>query len=278
MPYTAEIGRRNPTAYLFMIDQSGSMSDGWGDGMTLSKATADAINKILSELVTKCSKEEGIRNYFEVGVIGYGWQCQDGLSHIPGGLLKPIELLEQQPRRVEQRTRKIPDGAGGLVELEVTFPVWFDPEASGSTPMCEAFRMAGAAIGTWADQHPNAFPPAIINITDGEPTDGDPEEVTNVIRQMGTSDGNVLIFNLHVANQNGAKVLYPETESQAPTEAARKLWRMSSELPTSFHQAASGLGYSLQPGAKGYGFNADFVDLVSFLNIGTQAANTRVAR
>ena len=30
MPYTAEISRANPTCFLFLIDQSGSMADSFG--------------------------------------------------------------------------------------------------------------------------------------------------------------------------------------------------------------------------------------------------------
>jgi len=30
MPYTAQISRLNPTCFLFLIDQSGSMADTWG--------------------------------------------------------------------------------------------------------------------------------------------------------------------------------------------------------------------------------------------------------
>ena len=32
MPYTAEISRANPTCFLFLIDQSGSMADPFGGG------------------------------------------------------------------------------------------------------------------------------------------------------------------------------------------------------------------------------------------------------
>jgi len=35
-----------------------------------SEGVADAINKLLQNLVIKCAKSEGIRDYYHVGVIG----------------------------------------------------------------------------------------------------------------------------------------------------------------------------------------------------------------
>jgi hypothetical protein len=76
MSYQAEISRTNPSCFLFLIDQSGSMEDPFAGGEA-SRAkrpiqVADAINRLLQNLVIKCAKEEGIRDYFHVGVIGYG--------------------------------------------------------------------------------------------------------------------------------------------------------------------------------------------------------------
>ncbi len=75
MAYSAEISRTNPSCFLFLIDQSGSMGDSFGAGessMTKANGVADAINRLLQNLVIKCAKEEGVRDYYHVGVISYG--------------------------------------------------------------------------------------------------------------------------------------------------------------------------------------------------------------
>src|SRR5713226_6712185 len=74
MAYSAEISRSNPTLFVFVIDQSGSMADPAPDQPNRKKsdAVADAINRLLQNLVIRCAKEEGVRDYFYVGVIGYG--------------------------------------------------------------------------------------------------------------------------------------------------------------------------------------------------------------
>ncbi len=274
MSYAADITRKNPTAFLFLVDQSGSMAEAWSDGRPKSQAVSDALNRILAEIITKCSKDEGVRNYFDIGVIGYGGSTY--INALPGSserLLKPVSELEASPLRVETRAMKVPDGAGGLVETSVKFPVWFDPTASGGTPMVAALRYAAEQVGVWCDAHPDAFPPAVIHITDGESNDGDPEQIAELLRQLTTSDGNVLLFNLHISNATAGKVVFPESESALGSSDARRLFRMSSVLPPIMQQAAQSKGYEIGTNSRGYGYNADFTDLVNFFDIGTRPAN-----
>src|SRR4051794_11394351 len=71
--YNSQITRNNPACFLFLIDQSGSMEEALPEGISKSTAVADATNKILSNLVIKCTKDEELpRDYFHVGVVGYG--------------------------------------------------------------------------------------------------------------------------------------------------------------------------------------------------------------
>src|SRR5437879_12452206 len=75
MSYTAEISRRNPSCFLFLIDQSGSMVDPFGgeeSGRRKADQVADVINRLLQNLIIKCAKHEGVRAYYQIGVSGYG--------------------------------------------------------------------------------------------------------------------------------------------------------------------------------------------------------------
>src|SRR5439155_9755039 len=63
MSYEAEISRSNPSAFLFLIDMSGSMTDPYAGGKRKADGVADAINKLLSNLSIKCTKSEGVRDY-----------------------------------------------------------------------------------------------------------------------------------------------------------------------------------------------------------------------
>lgn len=278
MPYIAEISRVQPTCFLFLIDQSASMEAVFGGDQQkkLSVAVADAINKILRDLVIKCSKGEVIRDYFEVSVIGYG----SSVGPIFGGPLAgrtsvPIGQVATNPSRVEQRTRKMDDGAGGLVEQRVKFPVWFDPKAENGTPMCQALDVARQLLAAWISAHPKSYPPTVINITDGEPSDGDPLPVAEALTDLATADGNVLLFNCHISASSAAPTVFPASESGLADEAARRLFQMSSVLPPKLWETAQMQKPQLESNARGFAFNADLVELVQFLDIGTRPSNLR---
>src|SRR5437016_1113766 len=145
MPYSAELSRSSPTCFVFLIDQSSSMAEPFGAQPEKPKAqgVADGINRLLQNLVLKCAKSDGIRDYFHVGVIGYGARVAWALGgSLAGQKLVPISLIANNPLRVEPRTRRVDDGAGGLVEQKFKFPVWFEATACGRTPMCQALTEA----------------------------------------------------------------------------------------------------------------------------------------
>ena len=150
MPFTAEIRRTNPTCFLFLVDQSSSMLEQFGGSQDKSKAqgVADAINRLLQNLALKCAKSDGIRDYFHVGVIGYGGnQATPAFSGpLAARSLAPISEIARNPVRVEQRSRKVDDGAGGVMEQKFKFPVWFEPVSQGKTPMCQALQLAHTTV------------------------------------------------------------------------------------------------------------------------------------
>ena len=278
MPYQAPIQRSDPTAFLFLVDQSGSM----GDRMSSSEKTkaqfvADVLNRTFMNLVTRCTKADGVRDYFNIGVLGYGQNgVKNGLQGALGAqVLNQISALEANPIRVEDRKRKVDDGAGGIIDQSIKFPVWFEPQASGGTPMCEAFRRAGEELAVWCDSHPNSYPPTVLHITDGESTDGDPEALSDALRQFSTQDGNILLLNLHVSAQAGKPIAFPASESGLPDLYAQLLFRMSSQLPEHLIQVTQEKGHAVSMESRGYVFNAEAAEIVDFFDIGTRATQLR---
>ena len=276
MPYSAEISRANPTCVLFLIDQSESMKDRIGGGdmpMTKAEAVADAVNRLLSELSIKCAKEDGVRDYFHVGVVGYGATVGpifDGA--LAGRDLVPLSEVAARPARMELRTRPSGRHAAGR---SVKFPTWFSPVAYGDTPMCAALSRAGSVLGTWLGAHPGCFPPVVVNITDGASTDGDPVAVAEALRGLTSADGHVLLFNLHLSSDHSDPVVFPDTDTNLPDEHARQLHRMSSPLPDQMRAAAARQDLVLPIGARGFAFNADISAIVQFLDVGTQVLELR---
>jgi hypothetical protein len=280
MPYVAEISRANPSCFLFIIDQSGSMQDPFGGGdakRTKAAGLADAINRLLQNLVIKCAKSEGIRDYYYVGVLGYGGK---GIGPAFNGSLSsrqlvPISDIGNHPARVEQRTKKVDDGIGGIIEQTVKFPIWFDPIAEGGTPMCEALNQATSVVVDWLTKHPNCFPPIVINISDGESTDGDPSTAAYDLMNLTSTDGSVLLFNLHISSSAHRPIEFPDSESGLPDSHAKLLFNMSSPLPEYMRRMVSQEGVAVSYNTRGFVFNADLVSVIRFLDIGTRPSNLR---
>lgn len=279
MTYTAEISRTNPSCFLFLIDQSGSMDDPFGSGEVKRKkadGVADAINRLIQNLVIKCAKSEGVRDYYHVGVLGYGGKVGPAFGgDLAGKELAPISEIADHPARVEERTKKVDDGAGGLVDQTVKFPIWFDAVGKGGTPMCQALGQARDILTRWLADHPSSFPPIVINITDGESTDGDPAAAAQALRELGGEDGNVLLFNVHLSSQNASPVEFPDSDSNLPDQYAKLLFGLSSILPQYMRSVAQQEGYSVTDDTRGFVFNADMVAVIRFLDIGTRPSNLR---
>lgn len=258
--YSAQVNRARPACLLLLVDQSYSMSEPWSEAsMSKAQALAHAVNNIIGTAVVLCSKGDNrIVDYFELGVLGYNSEVTSALvgTSISSPLL-PISTLANNPKRIEERPQRM--------------PVWIDPAHSGSTAMVSALTAAEKALIDWCSEHPESFPPIVINLTDGESTDGDPVPVADRIRTLSTNDGAVLLFNLHLSKATGGRISFPSDATGLPDIYASKLFEMSSVLPSSMAEAASSLEYPVEPGARGFLYNADAATVVQFLDIGTRA-------
>ncbi len=279
MVYSADISRENPTCLLFLIDQSGSMNDGWSNDPDEKKSenVATIINRCLQNLVLKCAKDDGIRDYFHVGVIGYN-------NANIGSVLKnfdsdrdliPISELAENPKRIDSISQKVMDMDGNMVNEEVKLPIWVEPYAYGGTPMCAALQLAESVISGWVTKNPKSFPPIVIHITDGESTDGVPILNAQRIKKIETEDGNTLLFNIHISSTISDPIMYPRDPDALPDDFARQLYAMSSHLPPSMQIYAKSLYPNINEKSRGYGFNADISSFSDFLDIGTRPANMK---
>ena len=257
------------------------MSDPFGNGDSAQgRSKADGVatvaNKFLQNLVVKCARDEGVRDFFHLSVIGYGASVAPALGGtLAGRELVPLSDVANMPLRVEERTKKIDDGAGGLVDQAIRFPIWIEPVANSGTPMSQALNRARSLVEGWVRDHPDCFPPIVVNVTDGDATDGDPSSQAAAIRNLASSDGSALLFNVHLSSSRGAPIEFPDSDVGLPDEFAKRLFAMSSVLPETTRSFAQQEGYPVSDRTRGFTFNADIVALIKFLDIGTRPSNLR---
>jgi hypothetical protein len=277
MPYSAEISRANPTCFLFLIDQSKSMLQpmAGAPGKTKAESVSDAINHLLYTLVLRCVWGNSVLDRFHVGVIGYGLNVAPALGGpLAGRELVPISELARNPLRVEQRAQSNPDGS----IQNARFPIWFEPTGDGQTPTCATLNRASTLLAGFLADHPDCHPPVVINLTDGKANDGNPEPLATRLKQLSSTDGYVLFFNLHVSEKSGDMIEFPDDEKSLPDPFAQLLFRMSSRLPEAMWPAAREKGLRPNPYTRGFVFNGDVDSIIRSLDIGTRVDLNRGKR
>lgn len=217
--YTQSITRSHRTAFFLAIDCSGSMAEPIhfrGGRKAKSEVVATIANELLFELIERARRSDGVRDYYDIAVLGYLGDDEVTPLLPDGAAMHTVcELAAMEPRiRTELLEYRLPDGSISLREIPT--PRWLEPRAEGQTPMCEALRRIRDLASEWVLRSENAesFPPVVFNITDGEATDCDEEELraaAGQIRSLATSDGNVLLVNIHIATAaERHPLLFPE--------------------------------------------------------------------
>lgn len=283
--YSQRVTGANPCAFVLLVDQSGSMSEKVKDngGNVLSKAEhlSSIVNKFLDEILTTCQKTDGVKNYFEIIIVGYG-QLNDNNKSIINvvweGELKgkswvTVTELKNSPLRTEIVKRPNPSRFGKK-EIEEPRNIWLEAIAEGLTPMQEALKFCHELLEDWARNNPNSFPPIIFNITDGCASDvnnmNEIVEVSDKIKSISTNDGNVLLFNCLLTDNYESLKEFPLASEISLFEDnvyELALFNSSSSIPTNLKKLLPSF-FPSDEETKGLVLgNIDSV--IRFLNIGT---------
>lgn len=259
-----------PGLLIILLDQSGSMLHDY-EGSTRTKFASTAVNKVIDNIIQKNFDGDAPKNRCFISVIGYNHNVKELCS----GWLKD---LDAQPLRYETLKKKQPDGAGGIIEIEVTQPVWVEAiEDDGATNMLGAFKLAQDLVKQWITDNPDRPAPVIINISDGVPyyNGKDPrlcmQETTTLVKEimnLSNKDGNVLVFNAQIDTSNGT-VRYPSNRNSVSQEEAKFLFDITSEIPESYKGAAQKNQLPIEDSSRGCVFGADGVDLIQLIDFGS---------
>jgi uncharacterized protein YegL len=288
--YDAEINRKNPSAIMIMIDQSGSMGFAKqkykGEMQSYAEIVSDMINGLLNELIGRCTKSEGVRDYFNVCVLGYGGQSGTKANILwEGNLLGKdwvsISELKANASYEEKTIIRTIRGVNKPATIEV--PYWFKPLAKHQTPMGSAFDKAHKLLGNWIQKHEDSYPPVLINITDGVQTDCDDDtlvESAQKVQALNTKDGHALVLNCHISDEDERQVIFPLSDSELPdNEYSQRLYEMSSVMPASFNVDIARLRNDADTfiNYRGMSFNTSVDALLNFIDIGTSGSTQRLS-
>ncbi len=219
MPYEKTVSRAEPGLIVFILDDSISMSDAL-------PGTSDAkyvwveryIKAILKELLARCTTVRGdvtvVKPRYFVYFVIYGDE--------PSITWNPPQS-DIQSVLTKYASNQYSLGLGGNL--------------SGTNARA-GFEMAFGFLQKAVAQYQTSFPPIIFHLTDGE-SQTDAEPIAQQIGRLNTCDGNMLVVNAFLGASTQLRYSDPNdfpgyvSESEAgPSDYARRLFRMSSVMPS----------------------------------------------
>lgn len=283
--HTKTITRSHRTADILLLDLSSSMKEiiTYDDKrLTKGSLLVDTCNRVLNELYMRAMRSNAIRDYYDVAIVGYSG---GGIvSLLNGDLNNPFVSITQLDEacashkwiKFENLTDLEP-----LTKCESYGASTIVISPRGSTPTHEALTMTYDSIKRWCANEANydSFPPTVIHISDGHPTDCNLSEMVdaaNRIKSLHTNDGEVLMINIHLESQeHSTKLLFP-TDDEIAKRADRyveMMARSSSIIPESIEPIVNEMReQKFSGGYRAFGYNVSAVDLISMVNIGTLSA------
>lgn len=278
--YTAQITRNTPTAFIFVLDQSGSMSRTTvlnGERMSMAEAVARIVNRQINELVLRCVKSNEVRHYYDIAVVGYGNQARSGWNGNLEGrdFVSPEELRDNPFKKIitreEVKTRK------GVQIKEVEKVQWMEARSDGgATCLHLAIDYTKKLLNDWMDKHhdKDCYPPTVIHITDGAYNRASKETVlqkSNELKSMFTNDGNVLFFNVHISPNENNNLTFPVHINELQGDSlGEDLFEFSSLLPLRYNEDIARLRNDDKSQRHvAMAVNADMSTLIQLMDIGT---------
>lgn len=247
--YFQPVTRKQPTACIIAIDCSASMQTVVDFGCIRapkSAAVSMVANTLIHELVLRATRNDEVRHYYDIAVLGY-----NGISIEPllGNELKliPIEEVAAIMPEVEEVKYTYKNEQGEDISARFKYRPWVESYAVGLTPMNELLDLATNMLEEWCRQpkHANSFPPMVINITDGESTDGFDHKLFDSamrLREVSTNDGNVLLVNILISNIKQSNAVIFPTHEEVPSDIyARMMADISSVLPSYYNRKVSSI-------------------------------------
>ena len=304
--YDNKITSAEPTLMVFLIDQSASMSEPLAEKegvvYTIAKVAKIISDTFLYDAFRKCMRGNVFKPYIDLAVIGYGVGIHSALPKIPLEQF-PFSVTKLADTYIAENPRN-PDDNSMIPKPKLE---WLEERAdSGVTPMLAAFTKAREIIEKWLPDHQESFPPVIINISDGMPTDdhdfieilqqsaseysfhlGDLSQTplmiqSKAIRELGTNNGKCLVMNCHISPMKLMTLEYPSSSAQAEEvdPFAKFMFEMSSVIPESLFEYGirpldvepPGLGMKLEPNARFFVFNAEIESVIRFMTFGSSGS------
>ena len=274
----------NRCAILFIVDCSLSMKNLTrysNTEMTKMEVATIIVNHFIDELLARATRLSNVRNYYDIGVIGYSGCEATSLLPDNNRILIDITRLSEykpQPKAVYLNNR-YPDGT--IKRVSFNLHPWIEPTASGASPMYDAMVLAKTVLKEWCNDPRNntSYPPLIFHITDSLCSDADIHDLNAIldeITDIGIHNDKTILFNVYLATLGEGDMkeeIYPREYTFATGDRDREfMYNISSSFP---RELESHVSQFFEPDNEGpyrtVAFNMSPISMLSIINIGTQS-------
>ena len=195
-----------------------------------------------------CSGESGQRVTPLFKVFAYGFGFGNALRRIMGDTSPQVQDLL---KGIEQNSTIGIDQLFEHWEVYQSHVKELVSQMFGTTPMLEAFKLIQQRFIEEKEKAPYTNPPILFVLSDGDPTDGTPEEVLQVTQRL--QENGVFIISCYITDRDiiDAKKLYGNSQVDWP-EAAKLAFAYASLLPegSSFEAHFHELGWQTEKNAR----------------------------
>lgn len=254
-------GTKSPGHLMFLIDQSSSMNLCNTEGRSRAEIVAMAIQSAIIDCVNGCISGTQIKNRLFITIIGYGG------SDAPNAKI----IKEDWVGNFVAELQDVKNNGGLFIPIE----------ANGSAPLSKAFDLATECLETWINVcqekiaegiYSDIPAPIVINITDSEPFDGEPdagaraEMSAQKLKSLKVLSNNVTLFNVYISDE-GDEVLFPKcNEIPRDCHVSKFYFRISSNIYNNVPNIHVGsYGRQIHKNAKCLALNIRTESIVTFI-------------
>jgi hypothetical protein len=218
-------------AALLVIVLDRSLSDPFnpGPGNSFSRLQENA-NSLLGRIAQKPT------DVMDVAMVSYGTDVEGDIDVRCGfegslagqNFVRDSDLLGGA-LRIDEFTKKVSDGIGGMMERPVKQPVYLELEPAAAGSPVKAFETVSQIVGEWCGQHPASIvPPVVIHLTRGQVKSDDIEQCAASLMAVQPVAGAVLLYHLIATEDAHSSIVFADQLDDSESEEIRGLFAHSS--------------------------------------------------
>jgi hypothetical protein len=260
--FRSYVSTANPGYFVFIIDQSARMNEPYVAGTTKADYAATQINRVINELININMDGERTKDRFFISLIGHSNGVVNDIRS------DYLSSFADNPLRLEQLKKKVSDGAGGMIEIDVVNPIFIEPLATGIEDELAAIEFSKELVEGWMNRK-DYLSIAIFNNSGGYPKDW--KEITTIvngIKDLRCNKTKVVMCNMLIES-NKKSLVFPTIEEIFNQSFSTQIYfEWSTYFPPDCLRLARRQDYEMDAHNKMF-VNQNLTEIIKFIDTGS---------